>query len=454
MRHRLLIVGEGSGNVGVKLGGVFGLDGSCLIERSSWDRITMRNFDASANLVVAVAVDHMHRAVSWFESLQYNPISTPTFAILPGEADAASLRITTQVVDDFALWPVRDGELYVRVMRLLGSVKGAGQAASAPPPQDDPLLPQLVGSDPAFVEILQRLRAFGRTEAPVLITGETGTGKEMCARAIHHLSPRRSFPFIPVDCAAIPDHLFENELFGHARGAYTDAQSDQKGLVSLAGGGMLFLDEIDTLPAAVQAKLLRFLQERTYRPLGSDRFMRSDVRVVTATNQNIERCVRSGAFRSDLYFRLNVLRLELPPLRERRADVPLLARHFLSLLSDGSSPRKTFTAAALQKLSAYEWPGNIREVYNIVQRAMVFSDGPLILPCHICLPGAKEVEERHSGAFRDARARNIEAFERRYVEDLLRQNSGNVTRAARVAGKERRAFGRLIKKYGINPGRA
>jgi DNA-binding NtrC family response regulator len=283
----------------------------------------------------------------------------------------------------------------------------------------------------------------------VLITGETGTGKEMCARAIHHLGPRRDRPFIPVDCASIPENLFENELFGHARGAYTHADGNQKGLVALAEGGTLLLDEIDTMPVTVQAKLLRFLQEHSYKPLGAERFARSDVRIIAATNRSIEERLRDGRFRADLYFRLNVLRLELPPLRERRSDIAPLAKHFLSLLAAASGTSKSFTPAALHKLWGYEWPGNIRELFNIVQRALVLSTGNQILPCHICLPNVESLEENPAGGFRQARLRNIQTFERHYVEDLLRRNQGNITRAARAANKDRRAFGRLVKKYDI-----
>src|SRR5207247_1989977 len=171
---------------------------------------------------------------------------------------------------------------------------------------------------------------------------ETGTGKELCARAIHHLSSRRSFPFIPVDCAALPDHLFENEFFGHARGAFTDAHAEQKGLVAMAEGGTLFLDEIDALALTAQAKLLRFLEERAFKPLGADRFVKADVHVLAATNRSLEALIRNGQFRSDLYFRLNVLSLHLTPLRDRRGDIALLARHFVDACCvEGDLPRKS-----------------------------------------------------------------------------------------------------------------
>jgi DNA-binding NtrC family response regulator len=285
----------------------------------------------------------------------------------------------------------------------------------------------------------------------VLITGETGTGKEQCARAIHHVSRRRDHPFLPVDCAALPDHLFENEIFGHSRGAFTDAHRDQKGLIGLAEGGTLFLDEIDSLSLPAQAKLLRFLQERTYRPLGGDRFLHADVNVVAATNGDLEQLVHRQAFRSDLFFRLNVLRLHLVPLRERRRDIPLLARHFLSVLcSESGSGTKTLAASTLERLSGMDWPGNVRELANVILRAFVFAKGAQILPAHIQAPATAESASRSPECFRAARVRAIESFEMEYVRETLRRHKGNITQAARQAGKDRRAFGRLVKRYHID----
>jgi DNA-binding NtrC family response regulator len=251
-----------------------------------------------------------------------------------------------------------------------------------------------------------------------------------------------------VDCGALPDHLFENEVFGHVRGAFTDARTDQKGLIAMASGGTLFLDEIDALTPGARAKLLRFLREKTYRPLGSDRFEHADVTIIAASNRDLERCVGQKQFRSDLFFRLNVLRLQLPPLRERREDIGPLARHFLAgLVESGGSKSKTISGSALRKLCAYGWPGNVRELQNVIQRAAVFSDGTQILPCHLPIPGS--TEEALAVNFRQARNAAIQVFEKAYVGDMLRKHNGNVTRAAREAQQDRRAFGRLVKKYNI-----
>jgi DNA-binding NtrC family response regulator len=272
------------------------------------------------------------------------------------------------------------------------------------------------------------------------------------AHAIHSLGRRRNGPFVPVDCGTLPDQLTENELFGHRRGAYTDAHSDQKGLAAIADGGTLFLDEIDALSPAGQAKLLRFLQEGTYRALGSERIARADVRVIAATNRPIEDAVRQRQFRNDLYFRINVLRLTLPPLRERRSDIAVLAQSFLEKeVCDGAGPR-TFSIPALRHLATHSWPGNVRELRNTVQRAVVGCKGRQILPEHISL--AVGADQRGKDipvgvSFRSAKQLAVERFEQSYIEELLQRFQGNITRAAREAGKERRAFGRLVKKYRI-----
>ncbi len=366
-------------------------------------------------------------------------------AIVPACDSAPEL---LELVDDFVI--AGDGfedELRHRALRLLGLSNDLDAVASRL--SEELALRQLVGDDPVFVDVLRQIARYGRSETPVLIIGETGTGKELCARALHHIGPRRNFPFFPVDCSALPDHLFENEMFGHARGAFTDAASDQKGLVALAEHGTLFLDEIDSLSLSAQGKLLRFLQERMYKPLGGEKLVRADVNVLAASNRDLHAAMRTKNFRADLFYRLDVLEIRMPPLRERRGDIPLLARHFLAAAAGRAGCRRGFAAASLRKLSAYDWPGNVRELANVVQRAAVESDGEVVLPCHIILPGAPRDDEMRT-TFRAARSLTLETFERMYVQSMLEKHAGNVTRAAREAGQERRAFGRLAKKYGLS----
>jgi two-component system, NtrC family, response regulator GlrR len=304
---------------------------------------------------------------------------------------------------------------------------------------------QLIGESKAFRATVKRIPLIARCDASVLISGETGTGKELCARAIHYLSPRADQAFVPVNCGAIPAELVENELFGHERGAFTTAVRAQAGLVQEAIGGTLFLDEIDCLPLPSQVKLLRFLQEKEYRPLGAAKTLRADVRVVTAATVDLDEAVQTGRFRQDLYYRLNVIPIQLPPLRERVEDIPLLARHFLTRYAGEFNKSKlSFSPNALELLSQYDWPGNVRELEHLVERTVALSELEVIEGDDLNLP-RKATAERPT-SFREAKAR----FERTYVEDLLLAHRGNITRAAQAARKNRRAFWELIRKHHID----
>lgn len=417
-----------------------------------WDSLDFEKLSTTeARLVLAVAVPFLPQALALFQWLEQNPISTPVVVLLPREIDDETLSLVSRSAVDFILWPIHEGELRYRLERVLGGWTRKNELDSAQERLTEALgREQLIGKHPAFINAIQTIPLIAQSNLPLLITGPTGTGKELCARGVHNLSKRRNFPFIAVDCGAIPDHLFENELFGHARGAFTDAHSDQKGLAAIANGGTLLLDEIDALSLGAQAKLLRFLQERAYRPLGSEKFVKADVNVIAATNRDIEEHVREKQFRSDLYFRLNVLRIDMPALCERASDIELLARHFLQAYCSMHGVQKSFSRAALRMLEAHEWPGNVRELLNVVQRAAVLCDGAYILPVHVPLAVSEARPELPPRAgFQLARSRAIEAFEKRYVESLLAKHNGNVTRAALEAGKDRRAFGRLKKKYNI-----
>jgi DNA-binding NtrC family response regulator len=363
--------------------------------------------------------------------------------VLPRDLEPSDLAFVSTLADDFILWPERIEVIRLRLMRFLVSdseIQSAYENLMVGLAKTN-----LVGREPTFLRMADKIVMSASNGFPALITGETGTGKDLFARAIHFLSNRRSHPFVPVDCGGIPDHLFENELYGHVRGAYTDAHGEQRGLAALADKGTLFLDEIDSLSLAAQAKLLRFLEDHQFKPLGSERYLHSDVKIVAASNRSLQQQVAEKQFRADLFFRLNVLHLELPPLRERRQDIPLLAQHFLTLYLP-AGVRKVFTPAALHHLMSYQWPGNIRELANVVQRAIVFSRGTQINGCDIAIPEAAAGIQ--PGTFRAARQEAIQSFEREYVGQLLRRNQGNITWAANEAGKERRAFGRLVKKYG------
>ena len=287
------------------------------------------------------------------------------------------------------------------------------------------------------------------SDATCLLLGETGTGKELFARAIHYTSRREQRPFVPVNCGAIADALFENELFGHTRGAFTDARSEEVGLLAYADRGTLFLDEVDALSPRAQVKLLRVLQEREYRPVGSAKTCRVDVRIVAATNSDLRRSVAGHSFREDLFHRLNVLRLTIPPLRDRLEDIPLLAKHFLrEFAGRQGQPCKTLEEQALRRLMAYRWPGNVRELESVLQRATLLVQRPSVEASELDLPDEVTVSAPQS-TLKAAKMLTIRQFERSYLSDILQRFEGNVSRAAKAAGKERRSFQRLLRKHSI-----
>jgi two-component system response regulator GlrR len=288
-----------------------------------------------------------------------------------------------------------------------------------------------------------------QTEATCLLMGETGTGKELFARGIHYLSSRKSGPFVPVNCGAVPDQLFENELFGHVRGAYTDARSNERGLLACAETGTLFLDEVDALSMAGQVKLLRVLQEREYRPIGSSHAVPANIRIVAATNSRLLDNVQARRFREDLYFRLNILSLTIPPLRDRLDDIPVLAEHFVREYAP--IHRRALTGvdnAAIDRLMGYHWPGNVREMQAVVQRAVLVARGPVVADGDIDLPNVAVVRDGQL-TLKAAKTAAVTHCERNYLATVMQRCDGNVTQAAKMAGKERRSFQRLLRKYSI-----
>ncbi|MHA6203518.1 sigma 54-interacting transcriptional regulator [Dyella soli] len=320
----------------------------------------------------------------------------------------------------------------------------------------------MLGQSAVLLSVREELRRFSACDVPVLIEGETGTGKELAAREIHYSSSRRDRPFVPVNCGALPDHLIENELFGHERGAYTDATSARPGLVDHARGGTLFLDEVDTLSAKAQVTLLRFLESNEFRPIGGGLARVSDARVIAATNSSLRQRVADGLFRRDLEYRLNALYVRLPPLRERAGDVPLLAAHFLDLAArrlDGLS--KAWTNEATQILCAHHWPGNVRELENLALRAYMRTNEPVVDVSaitelvDIACEEVVEAFRAHSTDPMDlpylaAKSHAMHAFEHRYLTHLMARTGGNVSSAARLSGTERRQLGKLLKKHGID----
>ncbi|HYO11705.1 MAG TPA: sigma 54-interacting transcriptional regulator [Thermoanaerobaculia bacterium] len=306
----------------------------------------------------------------------------------------------------------------------------------------------MVGESPRMREVYRLLRRAAATDSTVLLRGESGTGKELAARALHRASPRAERPFVAVNCATLSETLLESELFGHERGAFTGAVARKSGRVEVADSGTLFLDEVGEIPLPLQAKLLRFLQEREFERLGSTRTIRVDVRVVAATNRDLEKMIREGTFREDLYYRLNVITLHLPPLRERREDVPLLASHFAAVTSRRLGRAVAgFTPEARACLQRYDWPGNVRELANAVERAIVLGEGDLIRPED--LPETLLDAGPPPGSAGARYHEVLHETKRRLILDTLAETRGNVTRAAAVLGLHPNYLHRLISSLGL-----
>jgi DNA-binding NtrC family response regulator len=320
-------------------------------------------------------------------------------------------------------------------------------------------LPNIVGRSPALQRVLELVRKVSNSEANILVLGESGTGKELIARAIHESSARATHPFVTIDCASLPENLLESELFGHEKGAFTGAVATKPGLLEIARRGTVFLDEIAELPLGLQSKLLHVLQERRIRHVGGTHEIDIDVRVVSATSRDLRALVAAGEFREDLYYRINVVDLPLPPLRSRKEDVALLAHAFLAKFGErAAAPLKGFTAEALEMLVAYTWPGNVRELQNVVERGCALAEGDLItpgdLPAH--LKGGGQFSTLGTDSvlpidanltLKQAKERWVGQLEAAYVTRVLRREGGNVSEAARSAGVDRKTLHRLKNKH-------
>jgi len=353
-------------------------------------------------------------------------------------------------LDNFILCPLREGELRARLTQYLQpqSLQSVVQLSSKIKRTVDE--EPLIGESQSFKKALELAGLIARTDGTVLITGETGTGKDLMARAIHGASAKRDKPFIAVNWGALPEHLVESELFGHVRGAFTGATETRSGLIAEAEGGTLFLDEVDTVSVQVQVKLLRFLQDGQYRPVGSAKSRKANVRVIAATNADLRKRIEANSFREDLFFRLNILPLHLPPLRDRREDIPLLATYFVSKYAERrivGTP--AFAPGTLQKLIAYAWPGNIRELEGVIHRSVILSPFLPLQPDAIDVPVSLFGRPAEGAFMRNAKAHAMDQFERMYLLNQMAAHRGNVSQAAKAAGKERRTFQRLLSKYGL-----
>ncbi|GAB4235382.1 MAG: sigma-54-dependent response regulator transcription factor ZraR [Acidobacteriota bacterium] len=367
-------------------------------------------------------------------------LGTPVIVFTAQGSIETAVEAIQQGAFDYLAKPFKIQDLLNLVERAL-SARAEPLEDEAPAADERPSL--LVGNSPPMVELYKRIALAARSDSPVLILGETGTGKELVARSLHLFSRRRNRPFVPVNCGALTETLLESELFGHERGAFTGAVASRKGLFEQAEGGTLFLDEITETSPGFQVKLLRVLQEGEVRPVGGSRLIKVNVRIVAATNRSLESALDEGRLRRDLYYRLSVVQLEVPPLRERRDDIPRLANHFLRRVSDQLGRPLRLTEAALERLQEYDWPGNVRELENAVERVAVLKTDAVLDADDFAF-----LRPPPSGA--ELGLNELDLAEREKIVEALRQARGNKTEAARRLGIERKSLYRKARRLGID----
>ncbi|RZL58438.1 MAG: response regulator [Variovorax sp.] len=380
-----------------------------------------------------------------FDEIRKNHPTLPVILLTAHGTIPDAVEATARGVFTYLTKPYDARELLEKIGQALAL--GAPAPVAGGTGGDDSWRSEIVSRSNRMAELLAEAQMVARSDASVLLRGDSGAGKELLARAIHKASSRAGRPFVAVNCGAIPEALLESELFGHMKGAFTDAVANHKGLFQQADGGTLLLDEIGDMPPALQVKLLRVLQERAVRPLGAAQSIAVDVRIVSATHRDLDAAMEAGQFREDLYYRLNVVTLTLPPLSARREDIPLLANHFLQRLSTKYGKRLSgFAPEALKALTTASWPGNVRQLFNVVEQVCALSSSPLI-PLAL-VQRALRVPSVEVQTYADAKQR----FERDYLVGLLKLTDGNVADAARLADRNRTEFYRLLQKHELTPG--
>ena len=378
-----------------------------------------------------------------FDEIRNRHPSLPVILLTAHGTIPDAVEATRRGVFTYLTKPYEAKELLERIAQALALSAPTLPASQA----DETWRAEIVSRSSRMADLLAEARLVAQGDASVLLRGDSGTGKELMARAIHRASRRARKPFVAVNCGAIPEALLESELFGHMKGAFTDAHANHKGLFQAADGGTLLLDEIGDMPPALQVKLLRVLQEKAVRPLGSSQSIPVDVRIISATHRDLETAMAQGQFREDLYYRLNVVTLHLPTLAERREDIPLLANHFLAQLAAKYGKRSSgFAPEALKALTMASWPGNVRQLYNVVEQVCALSTTPLVSLALV--QRALRTPSVEVLSFADARQR----FEREYLVGLLKMTDGNVADAARLAQRNRTEFYRLLQKHALTPG--
>ncbi len=372
-----------------------------------------------------------------FAEIQKHQPGMPVIILTAHGSIPDAVAATQQGVFSFLTKPVDRDALYKAIDEAL--------ALSASPAGDDAWREDIVTRSPLMLRLLEQVKMVAQSDVSVLINGQSGTGKEVVAQAIHAASPRASKAFIAINCGALPEQLLESELFGHAKGAFTGAVSSREGLFQAAAGGTLFLDEIGDMPLSLQVKLLRVLQERKVRPLGSNRDLDIDVRIISATHRDLQKAMAKNEFREDLYYRLNVVNLKIPALNERAEDIPLLANHLLREAAQRHKPFvRSFSTDAMKRLMTASWPGNVRQLVNVIEQCVALTSAPVI--GEALVEQALEGENTALPTFAEARNQ----FELHYLRKLLQITKGNVTQAARMAGRNRTEFYKLLSRHELD----
>lgn len=385
------------------------------------------------------------------EKLQKHFPLTPIIGILSNVDMCVEYETFRKTIWNFLSYPLRKEDIFLTIKWFCYESSGIEKTICSSL-KKQALTDLFKGESKESLKIKEKILNIAQYDVAVLIEGETGTGKELCAKMIHFLSNRSKNPFIPVNCGAIPAELFENELFGHKKGAYTNAESTQTGLIAEAEKGILFLDEIESLPQLMQVKLLRFLEEKKYKPLGQSNYINADVRIIAATKENLRNKIKCNQFREDLFYRLNVLNITLPPLRERQQDIPVLAYHFINRYSKLYNKKiEGIRPIAVMEMLHYNWEGNIRELENLLQEAIIMNTTGWIEKENMTFYENSNQKINPIISFKSAKQNMITDFEKTYLDNILLTFRGNLTRAAKFAKKDRRAFIRLLKKHNINP---
>ncbi|WP_149570372.1 two-component system response regulator GlrR [Serratia bockelmannii] len=372
-----------------------------------------------------------------FAEIQKHQPGMPVIILTAHGSIPDAVAATQQGVFSFLTKPVDRDALYKAIDEAL--------ALSATPAGDEAWREDIVTRSPLMLRLLEQVKMVAQSDVSVLINGQSGTGKEVVAQAIHAASPRAGKAFIAINCGALPEQLLESELFGHAKGAFTGAVSSREGLFQAAAGGTLFLDEIGDMPLSLQVKLLRVLQERKVRPLGSNRDLDIDVRIISATHRDLQKAMAKNEFREDLYYRLNVVNLKIPALNERAEDIPLLANHLLREAAQRHKPFvRSFSTDAMKRLMTANWPGNVRQLVNVIEQCVALTSAPVI--SEALVEQALEGENTALPTFAEARNQ----FELHYLRKLLQITKGNVTQAARMAGRNRTEFYKLLSRHELD----